>query len=146
MIEIQGIEPIDRDLKRIQNQMKDLRPVFRTIAATFRKEIGQAQFNTAGRAQGRSWRGSLVRSGSLKRSFTDAGNPHHVERVSKDSLEWGSTHPLARIHQRSRERVRFSKRGKSSGILPRREIVALRSELEEPLILGSIADYVFEGR
>ncbi len=152
MIEINGIEQIDRDLKRTQGRMKDLRPVFRTIAATFRKEIGQAQFDTSGRAQGRPWRRTrrggrpLVRSGSLRRSFTDAGDQNHLERVTKTSLEWGSTHRLARLHQRSRETVRISSSGKASGFLPRREIVVLREDLEEPFVLEPIADYLFEDR
>lgn len=41
----------------------------------------------------------LIKSGDLMRASTVAGDPRHVEEISGNTLTFGTTHPLAPIHQ-----------------------------------------------
>jgi phage gpG-like protein len=44
----------------------------------------------------------LMRTGELLSSWTDASDPHHIERVERGELEFGSSLPRALYHQEGR--------------------------------------------
>lgn len=147
-VKVQGLDRVVFGIDRMGQRAHDLRPVFRVIAGKLRDHY-RKQFETAGRTGGQAWRGrpDLERSGSLRSSFEDKLNRSHYEVVGKGTLEIGSKHPLARIHQRSRGRARIQKKtGRFTGVLPRRRIAAFRKREEEPVIENPVVRYIVDGR
>ncbi len=135
-IEITGLDEVLTDFAETGGRMSDLRPALVEVASNLRNAIGREQFATRGSARGQSWGASLVRTGGLRRSFESRTSRFHVERIEKDGMEWGSSHPLARLHQRSRGLMRVSKKtGKASGVLRQRLILTFRNDLDERVLV-----------
>lgn len=159
-VEVEGMEEVSGLLRKIGDRAADLRPAFRASVFLLRKLIGKEQFETRGRARGTPWAplapltlmlrmrraqyyrrppggpiGILRWTGELQRSFlSKRESRYHVESVRKQSLVWGSEHPLAAAHQW----------GLYAG--PARPILAFRDEREvEELFVRPVELHVYSG-
>lgn len=134
--QIQGLDRVRFKFVELQGGLRDPRPIWRRIAPDLRRHLGD-----------RVGQLGLVRSGGLKKSF-GSKRKGHVERASKQRLEIGSKHPLARLHQRSRGRVRRVRgrrgryEGASRGRLRRSDIVGLQQNERQRLILAPAINYL----
>lgn len=111
---LRGLADYFRDLERDQFRSEggtgsggwpELKP------STIRKRVGGLRDRNVGRFRSRSSGRFMSRSqatasitilddtGALKDSLTDAGDESHIERVSRDELEFGTLVPYARFHQ-----------------------------------------------
>lgn len=154
LLDVRGareLEQLAREIAVLEADAKELKPAFREIAANLRRAIGREQFETKGAARGRRWRrrarsgpGTLLeRSGDLRASFEDETDRHHVEEISDSELRWGSSHPLAPLHQHSGGGERVTKSGRRTGKLPKREIARLRRRDVDELVTEVVARRVF---
>lgn len=114
-IDVAGDVQLSRELLRFAGRITDASPAFEAIADDLR-EIETEQFDSQGGRSSGGWRAlkaSTVAAKSaagldsrilhatlaMRKSFTDKSDPAHVEKVTKDSLTFGSSDPKAGIHQ-----------------------------------------------
>jgi len=129
----------------------DFTDVFKQCAIVFRRSMGSLFANTGGRVNAsrlieqprwkelnpkyKAWKakivpfGTLVFSGELASSFTEKGANYNIEKIGKKEAVFGSSHPLARIHQ------------EGLGKVPKRPIV-FESEFRNKAFLRILADNI----
>lgn len=142
---VTGTEEVLATLEDIEADALDLRPAFNDVVANLRQTVGIEQFVTRGAALGTPWPpydpdtlrsgtgpGMLVRTGRTQRSFLEGSQ--HVEKVETQSMEWGSAHFLARLHQTGTSRM------------PARPILALDAEAVERLVLAPIRSFLVRSK
>lgn len=123
-LDIFGEQQIARKLLRVGEHAEDAAPAFRGIADYWRR-IEVRQFNSQGETGSGGWKPLaaatiaskkaskdpkvranaekiLVATGALRASLTRAGDEQHVERVTRDSLEFGTTVDYGAYHQLGR--------------------------------------------
>ncbi len=116
---IKGMQALTTDIGQGIKRVKDARPAFHKMAANLRQAIGTEQFRSEGRARGTPWAplapstlskrrnrkgyygrfsprgrpGILHWTGGLRRSFEVRTSGQHLERIDRQSMEWGSRLP-----------------------------------------------------
>lgn len=161
-VDVEGDERLRQKLSGARGFMRNLKPPLTSIARTLTRRVDR-QFRTSGAAGGTPWKprspathkarargwgyyrrrrgqsGILQSQGDLRKSFTSRGHRHHVERIGRQSMEWGSKHPLSWLHAQGPDA-----RGPAPP-LPQREIIAFRSSREKfNLFREPIAQHVLE--
>lgn len=127
-VNVDGIGHVQGRLSGMRMALGDLEPVMERVAENLR-EHAELMFDTRGAHGGAPWQGTagLVRTGKLRRSWTQPGSDRHVEEIRIDGLRWGSSHPLAHLHEKG-VIARSHASGKWTGSLPRREVIAFASD------------------
>jgi hypothetical protein len=152
---VTGLDRLLRGFREARKRLGDLSPVYkRTVGPKLREHIVR-QFRSRGAAGGSPWPGDarLISQGGgrLSRSFTDRSATEHVEEYKRHTMEIGSKHPLARIHQRSRggRRVTKGRRGRFKrayrGVLPQRQPIAMSASQEFKLVWQPTVKYILKG-
>lgn len=157
-VEIEGDEELKRKLEKASISLKDFRGVFRNTARKLRRRMRKV-FMTQGRSQGTPWAslspytmkakrkgwgryqgesgyGILRSSGRLMASYTNRGHSRHVEKIYRQSMEWGSNHPTAHLHAQGPQ-----SRGPAPP-LPQRPLVALSDKEEREFFRDPLATHV----
>jgi phage gpG-like protein len=139
-IESYGEKVVERVLSRFADDLAVPTVALQAIAGIMREET-EAQFDTEGEHASGGWkplaRSTLERkerlgldhrilraTGRLFESLTQQAAPDHIERLSGDSLVFGSAVPYGIYHQSSRPRTR----------LPYRPPVALNAEAKKRIV------------
>jgi phage gpG-like protein len=118
--EVDGVRQLDRVLTRFGERASDMSPVFKEIAADFRRMEAE-QFSSEGSRSGSPWaqlspdyaawkaknfpgKAILQLSGLLLESLT-GNNPYSVEEISKTQMLVGTRVPYGIWHQRGTTRM-----------------------------------------
>jgi phage gpG-like protein len=138
-ITVTGAPVVRRRLLRISRKALDGREAFRAIAGILRRAV-VLQYKTEGSYGGTHWQelapstiahkqranldpAILKASGALYDSLVDPEDEHHIQRITKRQMRWGSNLPYGIYHQSERQRKQ-SAEGRDK--LPRRPLIALR--------------------
>lgn len=146
-IKVTGDKRVANRLRIVARRVRDTTPALAQLPEVFEDHVDRT-FATRGASVGDAWkplsrpyaawkvsRGSaapLVLFGSLKASFS--GGRHHVEFIGKNSMRWGTSHPLARLHSS----------GSPGGRVPARPILIVTPELRKE-VRRKISNYVMRG-
>jgi len=126
-LDVAGDRQLARELLRVGEHGDDVAPALRQIADYWR-DLAREQFATEGASGSGGWpplapatvqrkRGSadprvrrnaetiLVATGALREGLTDAGDEQHVERVTRDELEFGTLVDYVGYHQHGTSRA-----------------------------------------
>lgn len=161
-VDVEGDERLRKALSGVTGLMKNLRPPLREIARGLRRRA-DLQFQTRGqayntpwpsrspatmRARRRGWGyygtkgasgGPVQASGETRRSFTSPSSTKHVEKITRQTMEWGSKHPLAHLHTQGPQN-----RGPAPP-LPQRPIIAFKFKKErDDFFREPIEEHVFD--
>lgn len=116
-VEVLNLEQVQRRIRQMGQHSADLRPVFRGPITKSVLQFFRRQFDSEGKAGGERWAdlrpatirdkrrvsrssmGILRRYGGLRSSFIRRSGPETYHRVTKHSLEHGSTSFKAALHQ-----------------------------------------------
>jgi len=116
---VDGDVQLDRALSRFGDALKDFRPFFQELVASF-KDITRKQFESEGRQGSGGWaplsadyaawkqlhypgKPILQLTGAMLESMT--GGSDHIEEIAKDSLKVGTRDPKALYHQRGTSKM-----------------------------------------
>lgn len=146
-INVTGDKRVANRLRGISRRVRDTTPALAELPEVFEDHVDQT-FATQGASIGDQWKpltrpyaarkgamgggGPLILSGSLKTSFS--GGRYHVEFIGKNSMRWGTKHPVARLHHS----------GSPGRRVPSRPILIVTRELREE-VQRKISNYVMRG-
>lgn len=104
-----GLDKVDKGLNTISAGVRDLRPVFGAIGDDVRaaevRLFAEAPWTPLSesyaeqKAREFGDKPTMRATDVLYKSLTEEGAPGNVNRVDEDSAEFGSSNPLAKIHQ-----------------------------------------------
>lgn len=111
-----GDVQVSRELLRFTHRVEDASPAFEDIADDLR-DIETEQFDSQGGRSSGGWKKLkdvtlaakraagldlriLHATLAMRRSLTEKSDPAHIEKITKDSLTFGSSDPKLPIHQK----------------------------------------------
>jgi len=114
-IEVDGDVQISRELLRFTGRIEDASPAFEAIADDLR-DVEKEQFDSQGGRSSGGWKklaastiAAKAAAGldsrilhatlAMRRSLTEKSDPAHIEKITKDSLTFGSSDEKLPIHQ-----------------------------------------------
>lgn len=146
-INVNGEKRVANRLRAVSRRVRDTSPVLAQLPEVFEDHVDRT-FDTQGASIGDRWKpltrpytawkvskgggGPLVLSGGLKSSFS--GGRHHIEVMGKNSIRWGTNHPLARLHHS----------GSPGKRVPSRPILIVTRELREE-VQRKVRDHIMRG-
>jgi phage gpG-like protein len=103
---VDGVDAVLRSLDALGERLTDLRPVFTDVADDFHR-MESRLFASHGGSAGEPWASSASgspvtlegRRAKMRRSLTTPRVNGAVQRITRNSVTLGSTHPLAHVHQ-----------------------------------------------
>ena len=113
-VEVDGVERVRGAYASLASAFGDFSPFFESEGTRFRSRMAEHFYSFGGmvggwkplspgyaawKAEQRPGRPIMVFDGDLRRSFLGVGSTGNVTRIYKDRAEFGSSNPVAAIHQ-----------------------------------------------
>lgn len=144
------------ELRGLRDRAGDLRPPLEAVAAEFRRHTAEviasggptgerwkplARGYVAGKQRGRP----MELTGRLAKSLTQKGARYAVTKIGRNTLQVGTSNPVAHLHHLGTVRRTVRKTGRSSGAVPRRRLYAIDRGMRQRWE-GRLLRWIMEGR